>query len=156
MTQIIVFTDGSYMKKKPPVGGYGIYFPNKELPDISRQFTHSPITNQRAELYAIYVAIIIIKKYLSFDTIKIYTDSEYSLKSLTTWMYSWHKNNWKTSSKKSVQNQDILKPLYNLVSKMKNKIIFEHVHSHTGKRDFESLGNAKADELATKGALKHK
>lgn len=151
---IEVFTDGSCMKKRIVLGGYGIYFPNGELPNVSRKFTHEPLTNQRAELFAIYVALILIKKTLQFDKIIINTDSEYSIKCLTEWGYDWVKNNWKTSANKTVKNQDILKPLFNIVQKMKDKIQFIHVHSHTNRTDPKSLGNAMADKLATEGAQK--
>lgn len=148
-----VFTDGSCMKRKQILSGYGIYFPNGELPNISRKFTRLPLTNQRAELFAIYVAlIIIIKSKLVFDKLIVYTDSNYSIKSLTTWMYDWAKNSWKTSNNKDVMNQDILKPLYDIIKKNKDKIEFIHVHSHTGKKDRLSKNNAIADKLATDGA----
>lgn len=151
---VIVFTDGSCMKRKVPIAGYGIYFPNKELPNISRKFKHSPITNQRAELYAIYVALILVIKKLTFENIQIYTDSEYSINCLTTWVYQWKKNQWKTANKSDVKNQDILKPLYDILKKYKDKINFTHVRSHTGADDFLSEGNRIADTLATMGSQK--
>lgn len=156
-----VFTDGSCIKngKTCAKAGYGIYFPNKELPSISRNFTHSPITNQRAELFAIYVALIIIKKVLTFDKIIIYTDSEYSINSLTKWIKNWIKNNWKSSTGKKVMNQDIIKPTYDIIQKLKDKKIkieFIHVMSHTGKSDYKSVNNSIVDKLALSGALKIK
>jgi len=159
MKTIEVFTDGSSIGQNTKsdenrLCGYGIYFPNKELPDISRKFRHPPNTNQRTELYSIYVALVMIKKTLEFDQIKIYTDSMYSIKCLTVWGKSWDKNDWKTATNKPVKNQDILKPLYDIVKKLKDKIEFEHVNSHTGKKDYKSIGNEIADKLATSGAKK--
>ena len=155
MKIIEVFTDGSYMKKKTgTIAGYGIYFPHGELPNVSRKFTHEPLTNQRAELYAIYVALILIKKVLDFDKVIIYSDSEYSIKCLTVWINDWIKKSWRTSTNKPVMNQDILKPLNSILQKFKNKIEFIHVMSHTKKTDYMSIGNGIADKLATDGALK--
>lgn len=151
---IKVFTDGSFMKRNGGKGGYGIHFPNKELDDVSRPFRHSPITNQRSELYAIYVALIKIKKHLEFDKIIVYSDSGYSIKCVTEWCHKWKKNDWKTADNKIVKNQDILKPLCDIVSKLKEKVQFIHVYSHTGKTDELSKGNDVADQLATNGALK--
>jgi ribonuclease HI len=156
MKTIEVFTDGSCMKRKETLGGYGIHFPNKELPDISRKFKYPPITNQRTELFAIYVAIVVIRKNLTFDKIIIYTDSEYSIKCLSVWSYDWIKNNWKTSSKREVKNQDILQPLIDVYMKIKDKVQFIHVKSHTGNKDYKSIGNAVADKLATDGSMKSK
>lgn len=154
MKTVEVFTDGSFMKRKVPLGGYGIYFPNGEIPNVSRKFNREPITNQRAELFAIYVALILIKKMLEYDNIKLYSDSEYSIKCVTVWAYEWDKNNWKTKTNQPVKNQDILKPLFSMVKKLKGKIEFIHVNSHTNKSDYKSLGNAMADRLATEGATK--
>lgn len=159
MTNIIkVFTDGSCVKyNKTSIAGYGIYFPNKELHDISRPFNHTPITNQRAELYAIFVALVLIKKHIkSYNEIIIYTDSEYSIKCSTIWMYKWVKNKWKTANGDDVKNQDILQRLYSIIMKQKDKIKFVHVKSHTGKKDVLSVGNAIVDKLATSGAQKSK
>lgn len=149
---IIVFTDGACTKngKTNAKAGIGIYFPNNELPNISEKMNDTLLTNQRAELTAIYRALKIITEKLDFDKITIYTDSMYSIKSLTVWIKTWEKNDWKTSNKKPVQNLDIIKPIHLILTKYNNKINFIHVRSHTNKNDFNSLGNAKADELATK------
>lgn len=155
MSKIIeVFTDGSCMKRKKILGGYGIYFPNGELPNISRPFKRPPLTNQRAELFSIYVTLILVNKNLKYDQLIIYTDSDYSIKSLTKWMYDWNDTSWKTSTNKPVKNQDILKPLFSILQKIKEKVKFVHVRSHTNKKDRLSLGNAMADKLATDGAQK--
>jgi ribonuclease HI len=152
---VIIFTDGSCMKKpnQPPKCGYGIYFPNKEFKDVSRKFTHGELTNQRAELHAIYKGIRTVTKNMEFDNLYIYTDSEYSIKSLTVWIKNWKKNDWKGSNKKPVANQDIIKKIDEYLEKHTGKIFFHHVRSHTGKKDYYSLGNEKADKLATNGAM---
>lgn len=151
---IIVYTDGSFMKtKEGQKCGYGVYFPNKEIKNISKKFTKVPLTNQRAELYAIYKAIGKVTKNFKFNRLEIYTDSEYSIKSLTEWIDSWKKNNWKTVGKKEVANQDIIKKIDKKLQKYKGKIVFTHVRSHTGKSDKHSLGNNEADKLATAGAM---
>lgn len=148
---IIVYTDGSYQKAGC---GYGVYFPNKELRNISRKFTKEPLTNQRAELYAIYKALKKICRYFTFNKIQIYSDSEYSIKSLTIWKRKWKENNWISSSKNPVKNTDIIIKIDEILEKHKDKIEFTHVRAHTGKTDKHSLGNEKADKLATTGAKK--
>jgi len=156
MKIIEVFTDGSCIKKKSYItSGYGIYFPHGELPNVSRKFMHKPFTNQRAELFAIYVALILIRKTQEFDKITIYSDSEYSIKCLTIWGDNWRKSGWKTADHKNVKNTDILIPLYEIYEKIKEKVEFKHVTAHTGKSDYLSTGNAMADKLATTGAGKN-
>jgi len=151
MKNIIVFTDGAFLPKSNRAG-YGIHFPSKELPDMYGHFTKDPITSPRAELYAILRALTKITKNLVFDTVTVYTDSEYSIKSLTLWLNGWIQKGWKTANNKPVKNVDLIKPIANLMELHQNKIKFVHVRSHTGKTDPLSLGNARADELAGKGA----
>jgi ribonuclease HI len=153
---IVVFTDGSCKRKKnsPIKCGYGIYFPNKELQSYSRPYLDDNLTNQRAELYAIYKAIRAVTHAFEFNTLNIYTDSEYSIKSLTVWINGWKKNNWKSSGNKDVMNQDIIKKIDEYMQKYKNKIIFHHVRAHTGKSDYNSQCNAIVDKLASDGADK--
>jgi ribonuclease HI len=148
MPEIIVFTDGSHIKSKTkPFCGYGVHFPNGELPDISEEFTNKP-TNQRAELYAIYKAIKTINEYNKDINIKIYSDSEYSIKSMTIWIKNWKKNNWISSTGKPVMNQDIIKNIDELIINHNGKIKFKHVRAHTGKTDYESVHNDIVDKLA--------
>lgn len=153
--EINIFTDGSFVKRRKSAGfaGYGVYFPDGEYENISSPFLKKPPTNQRAELYAIYVAITtVVGSQQSYERINIYTDSMYSINSLTLWARSWAKNGWKTASKKPVKNLDIIKPLYKLMLKHGAIINLVHVRAHTSSRDTLSLGNAKADEMATNGS----
>lgn len=152
---VIVFTDGSCMCKRiTPKAGYGVYFPNEELKNVSRPFIWKPITSQRAELYAIYTALKLVFTKLEVNTVTIYTDSKYSINSLTDWVHKWIKNGWKGENKKPIKNKDIIERIYNIMSYYKDKIKFVHVKSHTNKKDFNSIGNQIADDLATKGARK--
>jgi len=151
--EIKVFTDGSCIKKKSGIlCGYGVHYPNKEYNDFGRPFTHVPLTNQRAELYAIYKGIQRIHKRDKYVNIIIYSDSEYSIKSLTIWIKQWKLNGWKTAGKKPVLNQDLIIELDSLLSKHNGKIKFVHVKAHTNGKDYESIHNDIADGLAKTGA----
>ncbi len=168
--EIKIFTDGSYVKATKACG-YGVLFPNKEYENISKPFTIAPLTNQRAELYAIYKGIKTVYKEIKNDgkngkngkngvnivtNITIYTDSEYSIKSLTIWIKTWKKNNWKATTGKDVLNQDLIVKLDTLIEKFKAKygsIKFVHVRSHTGKKDYESINNDLVDILAKQGGI---
>ena len=157
---IKIFTDGSYIKATKACG-YGVLFPNNEYPNLSKPFEIEPKTNQRAELYAIYKGIKTVYKKLKLNdkvydktNITIYTDSEYSIKSLTIWIKNWKKNNWKASTGKDVLNQDLIVKLDTIIEKYKEKfgmVKFIHVRAHTGRKDFESINNDLADDLAKKG-----
>lgn len=153
MKEIIIFTDGAY-KKSTKRAGYGIYYPNKEFEDVSEEYTLEPITNNRAELYAIYIALFrLSKSKTKYSKITIYSDSEYSIKSVSLWIKKWEVNNWKTASGSPVKNDDIIIPISKLLHKLKH-VEFKHVRSHTGLQDEISIGNSVADRYADLAALK--
>lgn len=149
---IIIFTDGSCTNngKMNAKAGIGIHFPNGEYSDISMEFLINPITNQRAELYAIYKALVLIsqKKKQELFKVTIYSDSIYSIKSLTKWYKKWEKNNWMISNKNLVKNLDIIKPTLELIEKFNNKITFIYTKGHSQKNNFMANGNRLADRLA--------
>jgi ribonuclease HI len=150
---VSVYTDGSLIKKKNIVNcGYGIYFPNNELKNISKKFMIEPITNNRAELYAIYVAI---KKCYNYNNkvsplknLNIYSDSEYSVKTINVWY-----NTWIDKNKKIYLNKDIIDKIMILKSKCPFEINIIHIKSHTGLNDVHSINNDMADKLAKQGAF---
>jgi ribonuclease HI len=154
LTTINIYTDGSYKKIASGIYGcgYGIYFPNKELKNVSAPFTIGTITNNRAELHAIHQAIIRVIKSYTFDLINIYTDSEYSQKSLTVWIKNWKKNNWKNAKNKPVENQDLIQKIDKYLQRYEGKINIQWVRAHTGNSDTHSINNEMADKLANIGA----
>lgn len=153
VNKIYVFTDGacSGNGKKNAKAGIGIVFPNKEIDNISEEFTVAPVTNQRAELYAIYKALLIITDKCEFNNIIVYSDSSYSIKCATEYVKKWETNGWIGTNGKPVKNQDIIKPLYDLIKKHDGKISFNHVYSHTDDLGIEAHYNGLADRLACAG-----
>jgi ribonuclease HI len=155
---INVYTDGSLIRKNGKIYcGYGIYFSNNEYKPISRKFTHEPITNNRAELYAILKTIIICnivneKRKKANETLikllNIYSDSEYSVKTINVWLPKWLKTN------KEYKNPDIINEIADHILNAPFKIHIEHIRAHTGKNDVHSKNNDIADMLAKKGAQK--
>lgn len=151
-----VFTDGSY-RKKYNYCGYGVYFPNNEINSYGHEFTIQPLTNQRAELYAIFSALKRIKKYLEthqeITKINIYSDSQYSINCLTKWYIIWNKNDWKNSKGEDVLNQILIKSnlaIIQTIKKSGKRIFFHHVNSHTNNTDELSVNNDIVDKLANK------
>jgi ribonuclease HI len=107
-----------------------------------------PHTNQRAELQALYHGLQFIDEQPS-PVANVYTDSKYSLDCLQRWSARWKRDNWKKADGKPVLHQDILKPMVALWERLNKTVTLHHIEAHTGKGDALSLGNAKADELAT-------
>jgi ribonuclease HI len=94
--------------------------------------------NDVAELYAIYVALCMV----SDNDVILYTDCEYALNTLTSYIHAWIKDN----TFKNRPNYELLHAIYD---KMKNRNIdYQHVNSHIGIQY-----NEECDVLAKKGRL---
>ena len=106
---MLIYTDGSCSRngRAGAIGGIGIYFPDGELPSISKIFPLDGCTNQRTELYAILSALRYAKSHFDLNLYKIHikTDSEYSINCLTKWVQGWIKRNWIKQDGKPVLNK---------------------------------------------------
>lgn len=157
MQSLLVYTDGACTNngKKNAMGGIGIHFPNKELPDISQSYKAGLCTNQKTELYAILTALryINVKLGLKNYQLTIKTDSQYSINCITQWVKKWSTNNWLTKANTPVLNREYIQAIDRYYRKY--NISFVHVHAHTRLTDNDSLANAVADKLAT-DAIKKK
>ena len=77
----------------------------------------------------------------------------YIVNSMNKWAEKWYNNNWKKSSKSTIENLELIKKLY--FYKNNFKITFNHIKSHTKKPDINSqeyfywYGNYMADKLAS-------
>lgn len=150
-TNIICFTDGACIHngKKYAKGSWAAVFPFNTQYNTSGKLNDGVVaTNNRAE----YTALI--KAFQQADKIDpqyrksltVYSDSELLIKSITNWLKNWKRNNWKKSDGNIVLNKDLLMIIDYHMSK--RNLFMSHVRSHTGKQDFKSIWNDKADELA--------
>lgn len=157
-----IFTDGGCENngKKNARGGYGVHFYN-EKPDLCLDVSN-PLnrdesqTNNRAELRAIQTALVLLENRIphireKYDTFWIWSDSEYSIHSLTKWAPGWKRNGWKKRDGNTIQNLDIIQDVYDRLQSSK-AITLHYVKAHNDahKHEFPWCGNVKADELATK------
>jgi ribonuclease HI len=131
-----IYTDGA-CKGNPGKGGWGIYCASLAIEKFG---SAERTTNNRMELVAVIECFkCIINKNTQY---KIYTDSNYVYKGVTSWLVSWKKNNWKNSKKEMVKNVDLWKELSIFVDTHKN-VSYEWVKGHAGHE-----GNEHADRLA--------
>lgn len=128
----IIYTDGSYSNSSC---GFGVVVITTKGDKITaRGRVPLPPSNNVAELYSIYVALSLVRG----DAI-IYSDSQYAIACLTTYVHDWMKNGWA-----GVANRNIIEGTFSL---MKDRnIIFQHVQAHTGIQY-----NEEADRLAEEG-----
>ena len=142
---IFFYTDGS-CRKNPGPGGFGVLGFSDENPNVIK-FKYSEVcestTNNREELKAILKAFEVIEKE-HINEATIYSDSAYCVNMLNDWIFNWARNDWKNSKKQTVENIDLVKPLYNYVSKNYFNCQVMKVKGHHG-----NVYNELADALAT-------
>jgi viroplasmin and RNaseH domain-containing protein len=121
-----VYTDGACIHNgyANAVAGIGVYI-NDDL-WVSERIEGK--TNQIAELSAILRALQMVGN----DKVIIVSDSEYAIRCATG-----HYN--------SVTHNDLVEQIRGLIKNVR----FMHVNSHTGLQDLHSLGNERADQLAS-------
>lgn len=163
--ELTAFTDGSSIHKSGRrYGGIGVYFPDDTIPDICTHMKgdNNP-TNQRAELLACIVAIKLVAKIMGKKkmlwNLTIYSDSRYTIQTVTHWANDWIKYEWKRkvgSKFETPSNLDLVKKLYGLTKLYDVKYV--HVRSHQREpKDKNSaewerwFGNKQADKLAKSG-----
>ena len=166
---LILFTDGSSTvfkdKKNLKYGGVGVFISKCSKYNLSKQLVGSNVTNQICELQACIDGILIFEKMRDSNkkikewNVTIYSDSMYTIKSVTEWAFKWKENNWRKSDNKKIANLDLIKKLFNLTNK--NNIKYIHVRSHQkeplDKKSKEWklwYGNDMADKLANDGMKK--
>ena len=102
MNEITIYTDGA-CSGNPGKGGWGailIYAKEEKYLSGSNQLT----TNNQMELTATIEAL---KAILKPSNIALYTDSQYVKNGITSWIFNWKKNGWKTANRKPVANKDL-------------------------------------------------
>lgn len=122
-------------------GGFGVVvIENGKVINCYSHFENNT-TNNRQELKAILWTLLQYGK--MSPAVKVYSDSNYSIQTYNSWMYSWAKNGWIKSDKKIPENLDLIQTYYDFVQKGYN-LVLEKVSGHSG-----VLGNELADKLAT-------
>ena len=137
MEKVTIYTDGA-CSGNPGPGGWGailMYQENKKEISGGKRNT----TNNEMELTAVIEALKLLKFPCQVD---LYSDSAYVVNAfLQNWIGNWVKNNWKTSSKEPVKNQELWKQLYDLTKTHQVKFIKVKGHS-------DNEFNNRCDELA--------
>ncbi|MBD1859286.1 MULTISPECIES: VapE domain-containing protein [Leptolyngbya] len=136
-----IYCDGSGTREMICGCGVAIYFSDGTIRELGF-CTKDLATNQIAELQA---AIAAVKLAIDFGVtypIKIYSDSEYVINSVTKWGAKYKQNGWKTSEGKPVANRALIEELHTLASSVP-LLQWEWVKGHSGIE-----GNDRADRIA--------
>ena len=129
----IIYTHGSYINDvNGGACGFGVVILTSNGDKITA-CGRVPLvpTNNVAELYAIYVALSLVK-----GTVIIHSDSRYAISCLTSYIHDWKEHGWN-----GVANRVLIEAVYQLMQG--RKVIMEHV----------SANNEEADVLANQGRM---
>lgn len=146
----VVYCDGA-CKGNGQVGsiaGIGVWWGHDDPRNLSERCPGDQ-TNNRAELIAI-VRILETTPPLKRKLL-IKTDSQYSIQCVTTWIFKWMTNGFRTAGGQPVKNCALIKYLSALLHARRmtgQTVEFQHVRGHVGLE-----GNEAADRLANMGAL---
>ena len=150
---MVIYTDGSCLGNGKSVnsGGYGVIVldnDEKLLYNYSKRSENT--TNNREELKAILYSFLnygvnINNPLLGFniDIPIVYSDSNYCVQTFNEWMFSWAKNGWTKSDRKTPENLDLIQAYYDHYQKG-YRIDLRKVKGHSGVK-----WNEYADKLAT-------
>lgn len=150
---MVIYTDGSCLGNGKAVnqGGFGVIVLDKDenlLYNYKKRSENT--TNNREELKAILYSYLnygvnINNPLLGFniDIPIVYSDSNYCVQTFNEWMFSWAKNGWTKSDKKTPENLDLIQAYYDHYQKG-YRIDLRKVKGHSGNK-----WNEYADKLAT-------
>jgi ribonuclease HI len=111
---IRIYTDGSALGngRDSALGGVGVYFGPGDERNVSEPLTGTRQTNNRAELTAVQRALEVAPR---DRRIVIVSDSKYAIDCVTDWFRNWQRNNWMNSSRKPVENKDLVIKIIDLL-----------------------------------------
>ena len=137
MEKVIIYTDGA-CSGNPGPGGWGAILMYKDTKkEISGAKNNT--TNNVMELTAALEGLRMLKFPCE---VELYSDSAYLVNGFSQgWIYNWQKNNWQTSSKEPVKNQEIWQEIYKMTQM--HKVKFIKVKGHA-----DNEFNNRCDELA--------
>lgn len=132
---IDIYTDGA-CSGNPGKGGWAYVIIDKDTDtEIFRDHGAEKITtNNRMELSAVIKALkkIQAEQITGYTMLSVYTDSQYVQQGISSWILKWKKNNWKTSAKQPVKNQDLWQELDTLSTNLNPKWLW--VRGHNGNK----------------------
>lgn len=142
LNSIKIYCDGACLNNPGEAGSGVIVFEDDNNPILLYGNYLKEGTNNIAELNALYYSLKLALNYQIDEKILIFSDSKYSIDSITNWAYTWKKNSW-VKKDGEIKNLELIIKTHELFEKLKNKIEISYVKGHNG-----ILGNELADKMA--------
>lgn len=131
-----IYTDGG-CRPNPGTGGWGVVMLyGDKCKELSGGEPNT--TNNRMELTAAVRALEALKRPCK---VTLHTDSQYLRNGVTSWMKTWKRNGWRSTSG-AVKNRDLWEALDTLLQK--HDVHWRWVAGHSG-----HIHNERCDELAS-------
>ena len=133
-----IYADGA-CKGNPGPGGWGVLLRTGQA-EKELYGGEAATTNNRMELTAVIRALESLKRPCK---VRLYTDSQYVQKGITSWIHDWKRRAWRTADKKPVKNVDLWQRLDALAKE--HDVEWHWVRGHAGHPE-----NERADALANR------
>ncbi len=143
---LVVYTDGGCHGNPGPGGWGAVIIDGNDVRELSGG--EPSTTNNRMELTAAISVLETISaenKWMG-KTVRIFIDSQYVKNGITSWIFGWKRNGWKTASKKNVLNRDLWERLDALASSL--NIQWSWVKGHAGVKYNEVCDQLCQKEIA--------
>ncbi|MFT7288953.1 MAG: ribonuclease HI [Halieaceae bacterium] len=139
----VIYCDGAASPNPGPAGtGIAIYR-NGCVDELRYGLYQRQGTNNIAELNGILYALKIAQPLcLAGETVRIASDSDYSIKAISVWAYGWKTKGWRRGTNE-IKNLALVQEAHALYDTLKNNIELVHVKAHSGIE-----GNELADRMA--------
>lgn len=137
---VSIWTDGSCLGNPGPGGWAAVLIRDLRSGQRRRELSggDTATTNNRMEITAAIEALSFLKRPYR---VRLHTDSELIVKTMTVWLPSRLGNGWS-----SVANADLWRELYDL--SQEHDVEWQHVRAHAG-----NVNNERCDELAKAAAM---
>jgi len=136
MKRVMIYTDGACHGNPGPGGWGAILVAGETRREISGYEPQT--TNNRMEMRAALEALGRLREPCE---VELYTDSQYLRTGMREWLAKWKRNNWRTSDRKPVKNEDLWRLLDEAAQR--HTIHWHSVRGHDGHPE-----NERCDELA--------
>jgi ribonuclease HI len=135
--QYTVYSDGACAGNPGP-GGWGtiVAFPDGHEEEFSGGEPQT--TNNRMEMMAVLQGLSRIP---NDSAARVVTDSQYVVNGAKSWLASWKRKGWRTSTGKSVLNRDLWESIDAELERL--ALVWEWVRGHAGHPE-----NERCDQLA--------
>ncbi|KAF0700022.1 Aste57867_9408 [Aphanomyces stellatus] len=152
---LVAFCDGSAIGngKARCKAAFACVFPHNETWNVAGKLPSNQATNNRAEYLAALEALkrANVEDPQQAAPLFIFSDSMLLIRSMTEWLPTWQKNQWRKADGEPVKNVDLLQQL--TATRGARRVLWQHVKAHTNRRDWKSIWNDKVDQLARTTAL---